>query len=108
MKFSAPRVSCLRLRRVAPVVVSLLTFTAGCPPATAHLDKVEDRLLLHFATGGHPIENRAWPDLTHRVSAQVQGEPSLTGLGPAQALTFNGFTDWLLSLIHISEPTRPY
>ncbi len=64
--------------------------------ATAHPDKVEDRLLLHFATGVHPIENGAWPDLTHKLTARVQGEPKLASIGPAQALVFNGFTDWLL------------
>jgi hypothetical protein len=64
--------------------------------ALAHPDKIEDRLLLHFATGVHPIENGQWPDLTHRFTARVQGEPQLANIGPAQGLALNGFTDWLL------------
>lgn len=52
--------------------------------------------MLHFATGVHAIEDGAWPDLTHRLVARVQGQPKLTNVGPAQALAFNGFTDWLL------------
>ncbi len=62
----------------------------------AHPDKVEDRLLLHFATGSHALANGQWEDLTHRWTARVQGEPKLASLGPAQGLVFNGFTDWLL------------
>jgi len=65
--------------------------------AMAHPDRVEDWLLLHFATGSHPIQDGQWPDLTHTLTARVQGEPTLQNLGPAQALVFNGFTDWLLA-----------
>lgn len=64
--------------------------------ALAHPDKVEDRLLLHFATGVHPIANAEWPDLTHRLTARVQGNPILTNIGPAQPLLFNGSSDWLV------------
>jgi hypothetical protein len=78
-------------RSLAPLL--LLAFTNS---AVAHPDKIEDRLLVHFATGVHPIENHAWPDLTHRFTAAVQGEPKLGNIGPAQALMLNGFTDWLL------------
>lgn len=74
--------------------------------AWAHPDKVEDRLLLHFATGVHPITNGAWPDLTHKFTARIQGEPVLANLGPAQALHFNGFTDWLLVAPDL-ESARP-
>jgi hypothetical protein len=74
----------------------MLSIALFLPVANAHPDKVEDRLLLHFATGVHPIENGAWPDLTHKLTAKVQGEPKLANIGPAQALNFNGFTDWLL------------
>jgi hypothetical protein len=70
---------------------------AGAASALAHPDKVEPGLLLHFATGSHAIENGQWPDLTHTLTARVQGEPVLQTLGPAQALVFNGFTDWLLA-----------
>lgn len=70
---------------------------AGAAPALAHPDKVEPGLLLHFATGSHAIENGQWPDLTHTLTARVQGEPVLQTLGPAQALVCNGFTDWLLA-----------
>ena len=61
----------------------------------AHPDKVEDRLLLHFATGSHPPENGQWPDLTHQFTAVVQGSPTLTNFGPALALQLNGATDYL-------------
>jgi hypothetical protein len=82
-------------RALITAVVCCATLTGEF--ATAHPDKIEDRLLLHFATGVHPMENRAWPDLTHRLTARVQGEPRLASLGPAQALVFNGVTDWLLA-----------
>lgn len=72
-----------------------LLFTAP-PPLQAHPDRIEDRLLLHFATGVHAFENGTWPDLTHQFKAWIQGEPRLATLGPAQAVVFNGFTDWLL------------
>ena len=75
----------------------------------AHPDKVEDRLLFHFATGVHPIENGEWSDLTHRLKARVQGAPLLTNVGPAQALVFNGYTDWLLAAEsrEVAEPVLP-
>lgn len=80
----------------ATTTTLLFTIVMAVRFAGAHPDKVEDRLLLHFATGVHPIENGAWPDLTHKLTARVQGEPKLASIGPAQALVFNGFTDWLL------------
>jgi len=84
------------LGKLVPLLGGLLAMALICPPALAHLDKIEDRLLLHFATGSHPIENGAWPDLTHKLTARVQGEPALAAIGPAQALVFDGFSDWLL------------
>lgn len=65
------------------------------PGSLAHPDQVEDRLMLHFATGVHALENGRWPDLTHQWIAQVRGEPKLASVGPAQGLVFNGITDWL-------------
>jgi len=84
-----------------PVLRRTGLFLAGlcfavAPLAFAHPDKVENRLLLHIATGAHPIENGQWPDLTHKFTSRVQGEPKLANLGPAQALVCNGITDWLL------------
>jgi hypothetical protein len=81
-----------RRRRVAPGGLVL-----AAPRLVAHPDRLEDRLLLHFATGVQPIKNGAWPELTHRFTARVQGQPRLENLGPAQAIVFNGFTDWLLA-----------
>ncbi len=81
-----------RYRRVAAAFL-LLTVTGS---AVAHPDKIEERLLVHFATGVHPLEKQLWPDLTHRFTAAVQGNPKLANIGPAQALLLNGFTDWLL------------
>lgn len=66
------------------------------PLLTAHPDKVEDRLLMHFATGTHPIENGRWQDLTHKATAAVQGAPVLENIGPAQGLRLDGRHDWLL------------
>jgi hypothetical protein len=82
---------------------------APLPAANAHPDKVETGLLLHYATGVHPIDNGKWPDLTHRLTAKVQGEPKLASIGPAQAMTFNGFTDWLLAAADLSaaQPALP-
>jgi len=64
-------------------------------PAAAHPDKNEDRLLMHFAAGSHPIESGKWPDLTHTWVATVKGWPAVKTTGPAQAMIFNGITDWL-------------
>lgn len=66
------------------------------PNLAAHPDKVEDRLLMHFATGTHAIENGRWADLTHRATAVVQGAPVLASIGPAQGLRLGGRKDWLL------------
>src|SRR5688572_17977754 len=64
-------------------------------PAQAHPDKVEDRLLLHFATGGHPPQDGTWQDLTHQFTADVKGAPVLTNIGPALALRLDGSGDHL-------------
>lgn len=64
-------------------------------PAFAHPDKVEDRLVLHFATGAHPPANGRWEDLTHQYSAEVKGAPTLTNIGPALAVVFDGAADHL-------------
>ncbi|MFN0128544.1 MAG: LamG-like jellyroll fold domain-containing protein [Verrucomicrobiales bacterium] len=66
------------------------------PVLLAHPDKVEDRLLLHFATGTHPIEQSRWTDLTHRATAEIKGSPTLESIGPAQGLRLDGGHDWLL------------
>ncbi|MBM3848206.1 MAG: hypothetical protein FJ405_18210, partial [Verrucomicrobia bacterium] len=73
----------------------------------AHPDKVEDRLLFHFATGAHPPVRSEWQDLTHKLTATLKGEPSLAAAGPAQAMMFNGYTDWLL-LAPDLEAARPF
>ena len=80
---------------LSALTLALLAGWFVVPSASAHPDKIEDRLLLHFATGTHAIENGQWPDLTHALTARVQGEPELQNLGPAQALVFNGGSDWL-------------
>jgi hypothetical protein len=77
---------------VACVIVLLLASSMGC---LAHPDRVEDRLLSHFATGVKPFENGNWSDLTGHADAQVRGGPVLTNVGPARAVLLNGFTDWL-------------
>lgn len=67
----------------------------------AHPDKVEDRLLFHFATGSHPPTANKWEDLTHNFVAEIKGAPHLTNLGPALALEFDGIDD------HLSVPITP-
>ena len=84
-------------RQARHLVALLVVCCDLASPAHAHPDKVETGLLLHFATGSHPIQDGRWPDLTHRLTAHVQGDPKLASVGPAQALVFNGFTDWLLA-----------
>ncbi|MGZ8921169.1 MAG: LamG domain-containing protein, partial [Limisphaerales bacterium] len=64
-------------------------------PMAAHPDKVEDRLVLQFATGVHPPKDGVWEDLTHQFTAKVHGSPTLTNIGPALALSLNGVTDYL-------------
>ncbi len=55
-----PRRSLRAARSTAPstlaALVTLLAVSLG-PRAAAHPDRIEDRLLLHFATGTRPIEN---------------------------------------------------
>lgn len=86
-----------------------LILGAALPSGNAHPDKIESGLLLHYATGVHPIENGEWPDLTHRLTARVVGGPKLASIGPAQALTFNGSSDWLLAAADFAtaEPALP-
>lgn len=74
----------------------VLAALTGIQPLHAHPDTVEDRLLWHFATGVHPIENGTWADLTHTATAKVQGAPVLQPIGPAQGLRLDGRRDWLL------------
>lgn len=76
---------------------SLATLLCSAVAVVSHPDHHETALLLHFAAGGHPIQNGQWEDLTHTLTARVQGEPVAQNLGPAHALVFNGFTDWLLA-----------
>lgn len=61
----------------------------------AHPDKVEDRLVFHFATGAHPPTGNQWEDLTHQFIAEIKGAPRLTNLGPALALELDGVDDHL-------------
>ncbi|HSH14721.1 MAG TPA: LamG domain-containing protein, partial [Verrucomicrobiae bacterium] len=75
--------------------VWLCATVVGCGGLFAHPDKIENDLLLHFATGTHPVENGEWADLTHTLSAKVHGGPVFTNVGPARALVFDGYTSWL-------------
>jgi phage tail protein X len=91
------------------VALASLALLLGSLPAAGHPDKIEDRLLSHFATGTHPIENGVWPDVAHRLEAKVIGSPALTHLGPAQALVFKGTSDWLLvaPTVEAARPVLP-
>lgn len=60
-----------------------------------HENPPEDRLRWHFATGVHPPAEGRWADLTGHARAEVMGAPVITNRGPAQAIFFDGFTDWL-------------
>jgi hypothetical protein len=104
----APRIGALRSLQRLPLGV-LAAAALIAPGAIAHPDKIEDRLLTHFATGTHPVENGVWPDVTHRLEAKVMGAPVLTNLGPALALTFNGASDWLLvaPTVDAARPVLP-
>ncbi|MBK8001300.1 MAG: hypothetical protein IPK15_21990 [Verrucomicrobia bacterium] len=64
--------------------------------ARGHENPPEDQLLWQFATGVHPIVQGQWPDVSGHAKAQVFGAPMITNVGPAQAILFDGFTDWLL------------
>jgi hypothetical protein len=87
----------MTIRRLALLCsLGLLGALGSTAPVSAHPDTVEDRLLLHFATGTHPIENGTWADLTHKATAAVQGAPVLENIGPAQGLRLDGRHDWLL------------
>jgi len=84
------------LRRSVRRCRLILLGALAAAPLAAHPDKVEDRLLWHFATGAHPIENGRWPDLTHTATATIQGAPVLEAIGPAQGLRLDGRQDWLM------------
>ncbi len=108
---SRPRGGVFDSNRTLASSVALVSLAAllGSFPVTAHPDKIEDRLLSHFATGTHPIENGVWPDVAHRLEAKVIGAPALTHLGPAQALVFKGTSDWLLvaPTVEAARPVLP-
>ncbi len=92
------------MRSTLLAVVLLLLAT---PKIAAHPDKIEDRLMFHFATGVHQPADGRWPDLTHRLEARIQGAPVITNLGPASAMVFDGYGDWL-ELAGTLEAARPF
>ena len=78
-----------------PFLLLLATVFAQIFEARAHPDKVEDRLVFHFATGSHPPKDGKWEDLTHKFVAEIKGSPVLTNIGPALGLSLNGYSDYL-------------
>lgn len=62
---------------------------------SAHENPPEERLLWQFATGVQPVVQGQWPDVTGHATARVVGAPQITNVGPAQAILFDGFTEWL-------------
>lgn len=95
----------MRLTRPS-FTATLLILLAASLTARAHPDRVENQLLMHFATGVHQPADGAWTDLTHRATARLMGAPVLTNLGPAQGLRLDGFKDWLLVAGSLEE-ARP-
>lgn len=91
----------VRIANLPALIVLLLPLAVR-----AHPDRIEDRLLSHFATGTHPITNGVWPEVAHRIDAKVMGSPVLTNLGPALALRLDGQRDWLLVAPTV-EAARP-
>ena len=89
-----------------PRLLGVLMLALAGVNATAHPDKVEPQLLMHFATGVHRPANGQWRDLTHRSTARIMGGPVLTNIGPAQALRFDGEKDYLL-VAETLEQARP-
>ncbi len=83
------------MKTVLSCLAVLLVADTVLPSSRAHPDKVEDRLVFHFATGSHPPAGGQWEDLTHKFTAEIKGSPVLTNVGPALALNLNGFTDYL-------------
>ncbi|MCK6501264.1 MAG: LamG domain-containing protein, partial [Nitrospira sp.] len=81
--------------RVLLRVASLLALAVLPRSALPHPDRVEDRLLSHFATGSHPIQDHSWSDVSGRQKVRLHGEPRIANLGPAQGLILDGFTDWI-------------
>jgi hypothetical protein len=77
------------------LIITALTLFIGVSSTNAHPDKVEDRLVMQFATGVHPPRDGVWEDLTHNFKATVKGSPILTNIGPALALKLNGVSDYL-------------
>ena len=76
-------------------MIALLLLPVLANSSWAHPDKKDPGLVLHFAVGGHPIEDGEWEDETHRWTAQLVGKPAVAMLGPTEALALNGTTDWL-------------
>ncbi len=84
-----------RRRSVFSGVLVFIAVGVASGPARAHPDRIEDRLLSHFATGTHPIANQTWSDVSGNLKVRVHGEPVITNLGPAQGLVLDGFQDWI-------------
>jgi len=74
--------------------------------ALAHPDHLEHDLLFHFAAGTHKIQNGAWSDKSHQVTARVFGAPKLAQRGPSEGLQFSGAE--YLSLAGDAEEARQH
>lgn len=66
----------------------------GIGTLICHPDHHEENLLYHFAVGVHEIQNGAWADKSHQVTARVIGAPEFAPCGPTDALLLKG-KDWL-------------
>ena len=67
------------------------------------------RALSHFANAGDVfLRRRGGFHLVAPIGTEVEGEIFLEGLTAVELLKSNRSQHRMLSLIHISEPTRPY
>lgn len=91
------------MQRFASVVRALCVLSLIAGFTAAHPDRIEDRLIFHFAVGIHAIQNGIWQDANHEFPGQVEGTPAVETHGPAEGLRFNGRTDWIRLAASLEE-----
>lgn len=70
--------------------------TSALGSSFLHPDSHEPGLIAHWVTGSHAVRDGRIDDVTHSFSATVNGSPRIETIGPLEATTLNGLTDWLI------------
>jgi predicted phosphodiesterase len=83
----------MQLRVMCAVVV--LCAIMGQAVRASHPEHYEPDLVARWVAGGYAIEDGKIEDMTHTLTARVLGNPAIVTIGPMQAVSFDGLTDWL-------------